>query len=53
MKESADSTSKRVRKSNKYVFTLKNVNTEQVDQKYNISLVTNLSKINQHVNTKK
>ena len=51
MKKSADSTSKRVRKSNKYVFTLKNVNTEQVDQKYNISLVSNLSKINQPVNT--
>ena len=47
MKKSADSTTKRTRKSNKYVFTLKNVNTEKVDQKYNISLVSNLIKINQ------
>ena len=50
MKKSSDST-KRLRKSNKYVFTLKNVNTEEVDKKYNICLVSNLSKLQQPINT--
>lgn len=31
------------RKSSKYVFTLKNVNTEKVYQKYGISLISNIS----------
>lgn len=31
------------RKSNKYVFTLKNINTEKVEQKYGIKLISNIS----------
>lgn len=34
------------RKSSKYVFTLKNVNTEKVDQKYSITLTSNISSDN-------
>lgn len=42
------------RKSNKYVFTLKGVNTEKVDQKYNITLISNITHIdNQPLNTTK
>lgn len=33
------------RKSNKFVFTLHNVNTELVDQKYGISIVSNISSV--------
>ncbi len=42
------------RKSSKYVFTLKNVNTEKVDQKYGITLISNISNFdNQPQNTTK
>ena len=42
------------RKSIKYVFTLKNVNTEKVDKKYGISLISNISNVdNQPQNTTK
>lgn len=42
------------RKSNKYVFTLRGVNTEKVDQKYNISLISNITHIeSQPLNTTK
>ena len=42
----------RVRKSNKYIFTLKNVNIEKIDQKYGIVLVSNLTQsIEQPSNT--
>ena len=42
------------RKSNKYVFVLKNVNVEIVDQKYGITIVSNISQIqNQPDNTTK
>ena len=36
---------KKVRKSKKYVFTLKNINTEKVDQKYGITIVSNISNL--------
>lgn len=35
--------SKNIRKSNKYVFTLRNVDTEKVDLKYGISLISNIA----------
>lgn len=35
-------TSKRTRKSKKYVFTLVNINSEEIDKKYNISIVSNI-----------
>jgi len=35
--------SKSLRKSSKYVFTLKNVNTEKVDNMYGIALISNIS----------
>ena len=42
----------RTRKSNKYVFTLKNINTEKIDQKYGIILISNISQnIEQPTNT--
>jgi hypothetical protein len=42
----------RTRKSTKYVFTLKNINVEHIDQKYGIMLVSNISKnIDQPDNT--
>ena len=45
---------KRTRKINKYVFTLKNINTEEVDKKYKIDVVSNLSSFsNQPTNTTK
>lgn len=34
---------KSIQKSNKYVFTLKNVDTEKVDLKYGISLISNIA----------
>lgn len=33
----------KTRKSSKYVFSLKNINTEKVDQKYGIALLSNIS----------
>jgi len=33
----------RTRKSTKYVFTLKNINTEKIDQKYGITIISNIS----------
>ena len=38
------------RKSNKYVFTLKNVDTEKVDKKYGITLISNISNIDSQPN---
>ena len=35
----------RTRKSTKYVFSLKNINTEKIDQKYRITLLSNLTNI--------
>jgi hypothetical protein len=52
MKKSNNLT-KKIRKTNKYVFTLKNVNTEKIDQKFNISLISNLSSSSQPLNTTK
>ena len=37
---------KKIRKGKKYTFTLKNINTEQIDKKYNISLLSNLENSN-------
>lgn len=39
----------RTRKSTKYVFTLKNINTEKVDQKYGITLLSNLTNIDTNI----
>lgn len=39
------------RKSSKYIFILKNVNTEKVDQKYGITLISNITNSNQPNNT--
>ena len=36
-------TTTRTRKSNKYVFTLKSINVEKIDQKYGITLISNIS----------
>jgi hypothetical protein len=33
----------RTRKSTKYVFTLKNINVEKIDQKYGITIISNIS----------
>ena len=45
---------KKPRKSNKYVFTLKNINTDKVDVKYNITLISNINNNdNQPTNTTK
>ena len=33
---------RKTRKSKKYIFTLSNINTEKIDQKYNISIVSNI-----------
>lgn len=33
----------RTRKSNKYVFTLKNINVEKIDHKYGITIISNIS----------
>ena len=42
----------RTRKSTKYVFTLKNIITEKIDQKYGIMLVSNISNsVEQPVNS--
>ena len=32
-------------KISKYIFTLKNVNTEKIDQKYGISIISNISNV--------
>ena len=34
---------KKTRKSKKYNFVLKNINTDKIDQKYGISIMSNLS----------
>lgn len=47
------STIKKPRKSNKYVFTLKNINTDKVDIKYNITLISNINHVDQPTNTTK
>ena len=44
---------KKPRKSNKYVFTLKNINTDKVDMKYNITLMSNINHNDQPTNTTK
>jgi hypothetical protein len=44
---------KKPRKSNKYVFTLKNINTDTVDSKYNITLISNINHVEQPSNTTK
>jgi hypothetical protein len=36
------------RKSSKYIFILKNINTEEVEQKYGITLVSNISQSTEH-----
>jgi len=41
------------RKTNKYVFTLKNVNIEQVDKKFNITITSNIENSLQPTNTTK
>jgi len=42
----------KTRKSSKYVFTLKNISTEKIDQKYGIMLISNISQnIDQPTNT--
>lgn len=42
----------RTRKSTKYVFTLKNINTEKIDTKYGITIISNLTQnTSQPVNT--
>ena len=42
----------KTRKSSKYVFTLKGINTEKIDQKYGITIVSNISQnIDQPLNT--
>lgn len=47
-------TVKKPRKSNKYVFTLKSINTDKVDAKYNITLISNINhNENQPTNTTK
>ena len=46
--------SKKPRKSKKYIFVLKNINVEKIDQKYGISIVSNLLNSNeQPINTTK
>ena len=41
------STVKKKRKSKKYIFTLKNINTEQIEQKYGISIVSNIANVDE------
>jgi hypothetical protein len=41
----------RTRKSTKYGFTLNNINTEKVDQKYGITLLSNLTNIDTNKDT--
>jgi len=44
--------STRTRKSTKYVFTLQNINTEKIDQKYGITLLSNLTNIVNNIDNK-
>jgi hypothetical protein len=41
----AAAATKKKRKSKKYIFTLKNINTEQIELKYGISLVSNIAHV--------
>jgi len=47
-----DKKTSKTRKSSKYVFTLKGINTDKIDQKYGITIVSNISQnIDQPMNT--
>ena len=38
---------KRKRKSKKYIFTLRNINTERIEQKYGITIVSNIANVDE------
>lgn len=40
-------TVKRKRKSKKYIFTLRNINTERIEQKYGITIVSNIANVDE------
>lgn len=40
-------TVKKKRKSKKYIFTLRNINTEKIEQKYGITIVSNISSVDE------